>query len=424
MALASRVACIISLDAPEVTLSCPNTISSATRPPIATSSLASICLRDMDVWSPSGSCITMPRARPRGIMVALCTGSAPSVLMATSACPASWKAVIFIVSGEIIALLRSAPIIILSLAYSSAAMPTLLRLSTDALRAAWFTRLKSSAPENPGVPLASCSMFTSLSIGTLVPYSSRMALRPPMSGMGTSTCLSNRPGLTRAASRESGKFVAAITITPWFSSKPSISTSSWLSVIFIADWSFKLRLPPIASISSMKMMLGDCALAAENNCRTRFAPTPTYISSNSEPDAWKKGTFASPAIARAKSVFPVPGGPVSSTPFGSFPPNRVNRVESRRYITISSRSPFASSMPTTSANVLSLFSALCTTLPIPANLLNAPAPGTALPAPSLPLAPSLSSNCIEIIVATTTKSAKLKKPLTNFAFQSIPLLET
>ena len=50
-------------------------------------------LRVMEVWSPSGSCMTMPRARPRGMMVALWMGSEPSVFNATNAWPASWNAV-------------------------------------------------------------------------------------------------------------------------------------------------------------------------------------------------------------------------------------------------------------------------------------------------------------------------------------------
>jgi hypothetical protein len=41
-------------------------------------------------------------------------------------------------------------------------------------------------------------------------------------------------------------------------------------------------LPPMASISSMKMMHGVFALAASKRSLTLFAPTPTYISSNSE----------------------------------------------------------------------------------------------------------------------------------------------
>ena len=51
--------------------------------------------------------MTIPNDRPRGMMVALWIGSQPSVMSATRACPASWKAVTRMVSGEIIALLRS-----------------------------------------------------------------------------------------------------------------------------------------------------------------------------------------------------------------------------------------------------------------------------------------------------------------------------
>ena len=50
------------------------------------------------------------------------------------------------------------------------------------------------------------------------------------------------------------------------------------------------------------------------------APTPAYISTKSDPLAKRNGTFASPAIDRASSVLPVPGGPTSSTPFGMRPP--------------------------------------------------------------------------------------------------------
>ena len=39
------------------------------------------------------------------------------------------------------------------------------------------------------------------------------------------------------------------------------------------------------------------------------APTPTNISTKSEPEIEKNGTPASPATARASSVLPVPGGP-------------------------------------------------------------------------------------------------------------------
>lgn len=43
---------------------------------------------------------------------------------------------------------------------------------------------------------------------------------------------------------------------------------------------------------------------------TLDGPTPTNISKNSEPETVMKGTFASPAVAFASNVFPVPGGPI------------------------------------------------------------------------------------------------------------------
>ena len=53
-------------------------------------------------------------------------------------------------------------------------------------------------------------------------------------------------------------------------------------------------------------------MAFRNKSRTRLAPTPTNNSTNSDAAIEKNGTPASPAIARANSVFPVPGGPINS----------------------------------------------------------------------------------------------------------------
>ena len=63
----------------------------------------------------------------------------------------------------------------------------------------------------------------------------------------------------------------------------------------------------------------------------------------------KKGTPASPAIALAKRVLPVPGGPTSSTPLGIFAPIAVNFSGSLRKVTISCNSSFASSIQATSS---------------------------------------------------------------------------
>jgi hypothetical protein len=65
----------------------------------------------------------------------------------------------------------------------------------------------------------------------------------------------------------------------------------------------------------------------------------------------KNGTFASPAIARARRVLPEPGGPIRRTPFGMRPPSFWNFCGSRRNSMISCSSSFASSTPATSLNV-------------------------------------------------------------------------
>ena len=61
---------------------------------------------------------------------------------------------------------------------------------------------------------------------------------------------------------------------------------------------------PIASISSIKMIDGDLSFACLNKSLTLEAPTPTNISTKSDPDNEKKGALASPATAFANKVFP------------------------------------------------------------------------------------------------------------------------
>ena len=165
---------------------------------------------------------------------------------------------------------------------------------------------------------------------------------------------SKRPGRSRAESRMSGRLVAAMMITPSLASKPSISTSSWFRVCSRSSWPPPRPVPrwrPTASISSMKIRQGACFLPSSNRSRTREAPTPTNSSTKSEPEMEKKGTFASPAMALARRVLPVPGGPMSSTPLGILPPRRWNFLGSLRNSMISSSSSLASSTPATSLKV-------------------------------------------------------------------------
>mmetsp|Transcript_79251 Transcript_79251/g.183916 ORF Transcript_79251/g.183916 Transcript_79251/m.183916 type:complete len:230 (+) Transcript_79251:974-1663(+) len=204
------------------------------------------------------------------------------------------------------------------------------RSSAEERTAATLRMLKRSAPVMPAVRRARTARSMFLSSTNLDAYISKISVRPFKSGMGTTTCLSRRPGLVRALSRDSGKFVAQMTTMPLFCSKPSSSTSSWFSVILTAVLSRLERLEPTASISSMKTMQGACLRASWKRSRIRRAPTPTNISSNSEPEACRNGTPASPAIARASSVLPVPGEPDIMTPLGSLAPKRVKRSGSLR----------------------------------------------------------------------------------------------
>ncbi len=108
---------------------------------------------------------------------------------------------------------------------------------------------------------------------------------------------------------------------------------------------------PTASISSTKMMAGADFLATAKRSLTREAPTPTNISTNSEPEIEKKETLASPATARAKRVLPVPGAPMSSTPLGIRAPISKNFLGFLRKSTISLSSSLASFTPAISLKV-------------------------------------------------------------------------
>ena len=181
-----------------------------------------------------------------------------------------------------------------------------------------------------------------------------MASRSFLSGKSIVTRLSKRPGRKSAGSSTSGLFVAAITITWSLGSKPSISTRIWLSVCSRSSLPPPIPAPrarPTASISSTKIIDGARFFACSKRSLTREAPTPTNISTNSEPEMEKNGTPASPATARARSVLPVPGLPIRSTPFGMRAPICKNFFGFLRKSTISLSSSLASFAPATSLKV-------------------------------------------------------------------------
>ena len=86
----------------------------------------------------------------------------------------------------------------------------------------------------------------------------------------------------------------------------------------------------------------------EKGKHTLEDPTPTNISLNSDPDTVINGTPASPAVALARRVLPVPGGPVNMAPLGIFAPRFTYCVGFFRKLTNSMISILASSHPATS----------------------------------------------------------------------------
>jgi hypothetical protein len=99
---------------------------------------------------------------------------------------------------------------------------------------------------------------------------------------------------------------------PSLPSKPSISTRQLVErllalVVTAAEAGAAMAADRVDFIDEDDA--GRVLLACSNMSRTREAPTPTNISTKSEPEIVKNGTLASPAMARASSVLPVPGEP-------------------------------------------------------------------------------------------------------------------
>mmetsp|Transcript_1959 Transcript_1959/g.4396 ORF Transcript_1959/g.4396 Transcript_1959/m.4396 type:complete len:219 (+) Transcript_1959:1489-2145(+) len=214
-----------------------------------------------------------------------------------------------------------------SMAALKSSRPTASLLCRAAMRAPSFTTLAISAPENPGESDASFCATSSMSSARRIfgRWTRKISARPLMSGAPMSIDRSKRPGRSSAESSVSGRLVPAmITMFPVVE-KPSISTSNWFRVF--SRSSFPPAMPPfpralpMASISSIQTMQGCIDFAWAKRSRTLAGPTPTNISMKSEPDTERNGTFASPAVALASSVLPVPGGPVRSAPLGILAPN-------------------------------------------------------------------------------------------------------
>mmetsp|Transcript_2424 Transcript_2424/g.7104 ORF Transcript_2424/g.7104 Transcript_2424/m.7104 type:complete len:361 (+) Transcript_2424:834-1916(+) len=300
-------------------------------------------------------------------MDTLSSGAACSRNQLAVACPASWCATVVRSVSDMTLVFFSRPPMTRSTAEWKCESSTASACCRAACSAASLHTLAMSAPEKPGVSAAmvfavSAALTFSLILLRCWANTSR---RPLMSGRSMRICRSKRPGRMSASSRMSARLVAARMMIPEVVLKPSISTSSWLSVFSRSSLPPAKpplpRLRPTASISSIKTMHGAMARAWLKRSRTRAGPTPTNISMKSEPEMDRKGTEASPAVAFASIVLPVPGGPTRSAPFGTLAPSLAKRSVSLRKLTNSETSCFASSHPATSLKVTSgLVSALTT----------------------------------------------------------------
>ena len=227
--------------------------------------------------------------------------------------------------------------------------------------AASFKRFSRSAPVKPAVVCAICFKSTSSARGLFFACTFKISSLPPISGRPTCTLRSNLPGRIIAGSKISTRLVAAITIIPSLTPNPSISTRSWFKVCSRSSCPPPIPVPLLlatASISSINTIHGAFFLASSKRSRTRDAPTPTNISTKSEPEMLKNGTPASPATALASRVLPVPGGPTRRTPFGILAPSLVNFLGSFKKSTISSNSSFSSRSPATFSKVTLRFSSV------------------------------------------------------------------
>jgi hypothetical protein len=185
-----------------------------------------------------------------------------------------------------------------------------------------------------------------MSLSTLIlrAWIRRMCARPSLSGNENSIRRSSRPGRNKAGSRVSGLhrsqsrkkrprrcahlLVAINTLMFPRGSNPS----NWLmssNIVRCTSLSppapSSKRAPPMASTSSKKIMHAFLLRAISNSSRIIRAPSPTYFWTSSEPITRMKVASVRLATARAQSVFPVPGGPNSKTPFGGSIPRLTKR---------------------------------------------------------------------------------------------------
>ena len=163
---------------------------------------------------------------------------------------------------------------------------------------------------------------TSSPMRTSLAWTFSMASRPARSGSSTGMRRSKRPGRSSAGSSDSGRFVAAryhdalrrVEAVHLGQQLVEGLLALVVAAVAAAVALFAYRVYLVDEDDAGRLLV---RLLEEGRAPS---PRPCRRTSrtNSLPDIEKKGTCASPATARASRVLPVPGGPTSSAPLGSF----------------------------------------------------------------------------------------------------------
>uniref|UniRef100_J3MSY4 Uncharacterized protein n=1 Tax=Oryza brachyantha TaxID=4533 RepID=J3MSY4_ORYBR len=151
-----------------------------------------------------------------------------------------------------------------------------------------------SEPTNPWVSLPTRSRSTSSARGMFFVCMRRR---------------SRRPKRRSAGSRLLGRLVAPMTTTCPRERRPSMRVSSCDTTRRSTSPCAFSRLGAIESTSSRNMIDGACSSASANTFRRFASLSPATPAMISGPFTTMKWAPDSAAMARARSVFPVPGGP-------------------------------------------------------------------------------------------------------------------
>lgn len=133
------------------------------------------------------------------------------------------------------------------------------------------------------------------------------------------------PGLNNALSIDPGLLVAAIIMTFFRDSNPSISVNNWINTLSYTSV-YPYLYGAMASISSKNITEGAQILAFLNISLTVFSLSPTYLLNISGPLTAIKDKLHWVHNALANNVFEHPGGPYNKIPFDGYTPSFLNYI--------------------------------------------------------------------------------------------------